>query len=71
MAGGDRVTFDLAVDPARAAAIEVALVHQSYAARWVEELFRFDAPDIARFRELYAEADPRPNVLATARVALR
>lgn len=71
--GTDRVTFDLdpeLVDPDAVHAIEVELVHQSYSARWMAELFTHDAPAIARWRDLFERADPRPNLMAKARMEL-
>ena len=61
-AGHDRVRFEVVLDgPAAGSAaafeIEAVLLHQTLGARWAAELFRWDTPEIARFRRMYEAAE--------------
>lgn len=65
-AGGDRVTFEIAVE-AEPATIEAALLYQPLGARWAAELLRWETPEVERFRTMYEQADLEPEVLASDR----
>lgn len=67
-AGGDQVLVDLGLDSLEAEGelrVEVELLYQSLSARWAAEMFLYDTPQVARFRELYEQADRSPEVLAS------
>lgn len=68
--GGDRVRFDVALDGARPASVEVELCYQTLSPRWADEMAQYDTPEVARFLALYAAADREPVVLASARAEL-
>jgi len=69
--GGDRVAYPIVVpDDVRAYVIEVDLLYQALAPRFAAELFLVDAPEVAAFERMYEAADPRPVVVATARLAV-
>jgi hypothetical protein len=67
-AGGDQVVVELGLDAYELSGelrVEVTLLYQSLSARWAAEMFVYDTPQVARFRELYEQADRAPEVLAT------
>ncbi len=65
--GRDDLTFRV---PAPAAAgpysVTATLHYQVIAPRYVDEMFQIQHPDIRRFEAMYAAADPRPEIVATA-----
>lgn len=66
--GNDRVQIDIPLHDGLAGQelrIEVSLLYQTLSARWADEMFQYDTPQVARFRELYELADRAPEVLAT------
>jgi hypothetical protein len=67
LGGSDRVQVDLPLDAALAGRelnVEVELLYQTLSARWAAEMFLYDTPQVARFRELYEAADRAPEILA-------
>lgn len=71
--GEDVVRFDLPLDHAGPVVVEAALLYQALGARFAAELFVFDAPEVARLRELFEglpAADRVPVVVARARLEL-
>lgn len=45
--------------------LEVSVLYQTLGARWADELFRWDTPEIRRFRRMYEAAEARFEVLVT------
>ncbi|MHC4548825.1 MAG: hypothetical protein ACYTEZ_08600 [Planctomycetota bacterium] len=70
-AGGDLVHYEiaLAAEP-KGFSVEVALLYQPLSARFAAELFRIDAPDIRRFRQLFEAAERAPELVARAQMTL-
>ena len=71
--GGDRVTYSVRLgdsSPSGKLSVEVELLYQALGGRWAAELFRYETPEVQRFARFYAEADRRPEVIATARLTL-
>ncbi|QDU84500.1 hypothetical protein Pla163_16100 [Planctomycetes bacterium Pla163] len=69
-AGEDTVTYSIDLAGRRAAAVEIELCYQTLAPRWADEMRRYDTPEVARFMQMYEDADRAPVVLAAARVEL-
>jgi hypothetical protein len=70
-AGGDTVLYQITVpDDVRAYVIDAELLYQPISARFAAELFTVDAPEVAAFRRMYEAADPRPEVVARARMTV-
>jgi len=68
--GSDRVHFDVPASVEGPLTLEASLVYQSLSARWVDELMRWDTPEIEALRSMLETADRTPEVLGTARRTL-
>lgn len=64
-AGGDTVTYSVALEPGVPATIRARLLYQPVPPAWAEALERSATPEARRFLALHAAADPRPEVLAS------
>lgn len=62
--GKDRVRYRVAAGEERVATIRVRLLYQSISPRYVTEIAAYDTPEVARFLQLFEEADRTPEVLA-------
>jgi hypothetical protein len=63
--GMDTVRYEIDGVPERGALeVRASLFFQTLGARYAAELLAHDVPEMNRFAELYAEADPRPELLA-------
>jgi hypothetical protein len=69
-AGIDVVALDLAV-PSTAATVEVAIAYQVAGARWLDELFQAETPEVRALQRMLAEVPPTPVVLSRAQAELR
>lgn len=66
-AGADAVRYVVDGLPGRGPfKIEASLYYQVLGARYAAELLTHEVPEMTRFARLYADADPRPEVLASA-----
>lgn len=66
-AGGDAVELDLPVgEAAGPLTLEAALLYQVLGARWADELFAVDAPEVARLKRMWEAADRAPVTVASA-----
>lgn len=71
-AGGDRVHYVVALGDARGPfTVSVELLYQSLGHRWVENLRRHDAPEIARFLGYYGAVPNLPIVVGSATTRVR
>jgi hypothetical protein len=68
--GSDRVSFELRAVGEGPLSVEASLVYQPLSARWVDELFRWETPEIELLRSQLETADRTPEVLGTARRTL-
>ncbi len=59
--GMDLVTFRIGgLDKSQPQTIEIKLLYQTLAPRFVEDLFRYDTPEVKRFKQYYDRADKSP-----------
>ena len=73
-AGRDRVTYELELGqgtdrPSGSLTVEAELCYQTLSARWADELFQYDTPEVRAFQRMYEAAERGPVVLARARSA--
>ncbi len=67
VAGSDVVRYVVDIVPGRGPyKIEAALFYQVLGSRYAAELLSHDVPEMRAFAELYAAADPRPELLSRA-----
>jgi len=72
-AGGDVTRYELPLPSdleVSGATLTVRLVYQTLGARFMRGLFQSDTPEVAAFKTMYQRADTRPNLMATASVAV-
>ena len=67
LGGQDRVRYEIELPKTPGVTIDAALLHQPLSARWADELFRWETPEVETFRRFYERADRAPEVLATIR----
>lgn len=70
VAGGDRVTLELPIS-GEAARLEVQIAYQVVGARWLDELFAADTPEVRALERMLGEVPNAPVILAYAEVDLR
>ncbi|MCA8954567.1 MAG: hypothetical protein KDC87_00755 [Planctomycetes bacterium] len=66
MGGKDRVLYRIGDVPAGTLSVEVWLVYQTLGARFADELFQVDAPEVKRFRSFWAKATRTPVLVDQA-----
>ncbi len=68
--GSDTVVYDVPVADPGSLTIDVSLHYQALSPRLVNELLKFDTPEIRAFQDVCRRTPPQPETLATARVTV-
>lgn len=69
--GADTVTYRIGgLDAANSYAIDVKLLYQTLAPRFVANLFQYDTPQVQRFKAYYQQAKNRPVTIDSLQLAI-
>ena len=69
--GADTVSYRIGgLNPANAYNIDIKLLYQSHAPRFVEDLFQYSTPEVERFKGYYRQTENRPVTIDSIALAI-